>query len=84
MFKKKYKIEVVPESQYTDFSETLEEKKYATNKTLIAAGAVPISVATGLAITRNVNTSEQYSSTVIPVSATVTEPINVLTHLKNP
>lgn len=79
MFKKKHKIEVVPESEYTDFSNHMEDKKYATNKTLIGAAVIPISVATGLAVTRLTTTSEHYSSTIIPVSAPVSEPINVLT-----
>ena len=78
MFKKKYKIEVVPESEYTDFNNQLEDKSYATNKTLIAAAVVPLSVATGLAVTRLTSTPEHYSSTIIPVSAPVIEPINVL------
>ncbi|MER2169061.1 MAG: hypothetical protein ABS938_00340 [Psychrobacillus psychrodurans] len=78
MFKKKYKIGVVPESEYTDFSNRVEDKKYATNKTLIAAAVVPISVATGLAVSRIANPPTHYSSTIIPVSAPVTDPINVL------
>lgn len=79
MFKKKYKIEVVPESEYTDFSHRVEDKTYATNKTVIGAAVVPIGVATGLAVTRLTSTPEHYSSTLIPTSAPVTEPINVLT-----
>lgn len=86
MFKKKYKIEVVPESQYTDFSERVEEKQYASNKMVVAAAVVPAAVATGLAIKRMISTPENYSSTMIPVSAPVTEPINVLANapLPNP
>ena len=78
MFKKQHKIEVVPESEYTDFGNRVEDKQYATNKTLIGAAIVPISVATGLAVTRLASTPTQYSSTIIPVSAPVNEPINVL------
>lgn len=78
MFKKKYKIEVVPESEYTDFSHRVDDKQYATNKTLIGASVIPISVATGLVAKKLTTSAEQYSSTVIPVSAPVTEPINVL------
>ncbi|MEK3976033.1 hypothetical protein [Psychrobacillus sp. FSL K6-1267] len=78
MFKMKSKIEVVPESDYTDFSDLMEDSRYATNKTLIAAAVVPISVATGLAVTRLVSTPAHYSSTVIPVSTPKIEPVNVL------
>ena len=79
MFKKNYKIEVVPEHEYTDFGDRLEEtKKYATNKTVIAAGLVPLTVATGLTIKRMVSEPTTYTSTIIPVSAPITEPINVL------
>ena len=79
MFKKNYKIEVVPEHEYTDFGDRLEEnKKYATNKTVIAAAVVPLTVATGLSIKRLVSEPTNYTSTIIPVSAPITEPINVL------
>lgn len=43
MFRKKMKIEVVPENQYTDFSDRLiaEGNKYATKRT-VAAALVPV------------------------------------------
>lgn len=82
MFKRKDKIEVVPESAYTDFSDRFQEdKKYATNKTLLAAAVVPVSVAAGLTVTRIISTPENYSSAIIPVSAPVTEPLNALTQI---
>lgn len=49
MFKNKNKRVVVPESEYTDFSDRLETDKseYATKETYIAAALVPIAGALG-------------------------------------
>lgn len=85
MFQKKYKIEVVPESEYTDFSHRVREDAYATNKTIIGAASVPLTAAIGLSIYRFSTTPTiEHTSTTIPISApiiepsTVIEPINVL------
>lgn|GEM_PF-1230940 len=77
MFKKKHKIEVVPENEYTDFSYRVKEDSYST-KTTIAIGLIPIAAAAGLSI-YSLNTHDTYSSTVIPVTSPVIEPtLNVL------
>lgn len=75
MFKRKHKIEVVPESEYTDFSHRFNEDrdKYATKRTVAVASLVPLTVGTTLVVHRFKSTPE-----VVTVSAPVTEPINVL------
>lgn len=73
MFKRKEKIEVVPESEYTDFSDRVPGNAYATNKTVFAAAAIPAAVSIGLIIHR---LSETTTTTPIPVSAV---PVNVVT-----
>lgn len=89
MFKKR-KIEVVPESQYTDFSDRIDESKYATKKTVIAA-SIPIAVVVPIVTNKMLNHTETYTTTTIPVAATapiepilqipVTEPVlHTLTH----
>ena len=81
MFKRKHKIEVVPELEYTDFSHRVKDNAYVTNKTMIVATLVPTTAAIGLSIYA-LNTPETYSTTTIPVKATATtpisEPVNVL------
>lgn len=81
MFRKKNNIEVVPESEYTDFSHRVKEDAYATNKTIIGASLIPITAAMGLSI-YSLNTPKTYTTTTIPVNAPVTppisEPVNVL------
>lgn len=71
MFKKRMKIEVVPESQYTDFSERLraEGDKYATKKTIIAA-TIPLAVAVPI-VASSLIKSESYTTTTIPVAAAI-------------
>lgn len=48
MFKRTNKIEVVPESEYTDFSHRVPGDAYATKKTVAIAAAVPAAVSIGL------------------------------------
>lgn len=78
----KNKIEVVPESEYTDFNYRIPGDAYATNKTIRAASLIPTLAAIGLSI-YSLNTPETYTTTTIPVNAPVTtlisEPVNVLT-----
>lgn len=71
MFKRKDKIEVVPESAYTDFSHRVPGDAYATIKTVAAAAVVPAVVSAGLLIER---LSETTATTLIPVTA----PVNVV------
>lgn len=80
MFKKKMKIEVVPESEYTDFSHRDRNDAYATNKTIIGAALVPTTAAIGISI-YSLNTPETYSTTTIPVTSPVIEPVNVISQL---
>lgn len=69
MFKKR-KIEVVPENQYTDFSDRLDESKYATKKTVIAA-CIPLAVVVPIVASKMASPAEIYTSTTIPVAAAV-------------
>ncbi len=48
MFNRKHKIEVVPESEYTDFSHRVPGDAYATRKTVAIAATVPAAVSIGL------------------------------------
>lgn len=79
MFKSNNKIEVVPETDYTDFSHRVPGDAYATNKTVLAAAIVPAAVSVGLLINRltESNTTTSIPLTT-PVSAPVIEPVNVL------
>lgn len=82
MFKQKYKIEVVPESEYTDFSSRLkaEGDQYASKKYMVGAALIPAITSVGLIAHR---LSDSQSSAIIPVSAPVPtlliEPVNVIT-----
>ena len=48
MFRRKNKIEVVPESEYTDFSHRDPKDAYATRKTVAIAAIVPTAASVGL------------------------------------
>ncbi|WP_144511632.1 hypothetical protein [Bacillus sp. FJAT-22090] len=76
MFGKKNKIEVVPESAYTDFSYRDPDDAYATKKTVLAAPIVPTAVSVGLLVHR---LSQAKTTTSIPVSAPIIEPVSILT-----
>lgn len=82
MLFKRNKIEIVPESAYTDFSHRDRNDAYATNKTIIGAALIPTTAAIGLSL-YSFNTPDTYSTTTIPVTAPVTtpviEPVNVIT-----
>ena len=81
MFKRQHKIEVVPESEYTDFSSRLkaEGDQYATKKYMVGAALIPSAVSVSLIAHR---LTESQSSTIIPVSAPLPtpliEPVNIL------
>ena len=48
MFKSRFKTEVVPATEYTDFSERFpNDEKYATLKHVVVAGAIPTLTAVG-------------------------------------
>lgn len=66
-FKKKNNIEVVPESDYTDYSERFEQ--YATMKTVAIASIIPTAASVGLVAHRLLA-----SDTSIPISAPVAIP----------
>lgn len=80
MFKRKHKIEVVPESSYTDYSYRFEEEsnksEYATKETYMVAALVPTTAILGL-MAFDKPTLEQTTSQMIPVSTTSTiiEPV---------
>ena len=68
MFKKKYKIEVVPESEYTDFSHRVPGDAYATKKTVALAAVVPAVASIGLLAHRlSQGSTEQIITTSAPV-----------------
>ncbi|WP_418301264.1 hypothetical protein [Lysinibacillus fusiformis] len=76
MFKKRIKIEVVPASEYTDYSDRFKgDEKYATLRHVALAASVPTltAVGTGLFLFNKFN--DTYSSTVIPVSEPIQQPI---------
>lgn len=79
MFKHNQKIEVVPESEYTDFSYRVPGDAYATKKTVLAAATIPATASIGLIISR---LSETNTTNIIPTTAPVispvVEPVNVL------
>ncbi|MDF2064955.1 hypothetical protein [Bacillus sp. Cr_A10] len=80
MFKRKYKIEVVPESKYTDFSHRDPGDVYATKKTVVAAAAIPAAVSIGLIINR---LSEAYTTVSLPLTTPVIEPVNIIPQVPN-
>lgn len=74
MFKCNHKIEVVPESQYTDFSSRLKKEgnQYVSKKYMVGAALIPAVTSVGLIAHR---LTESQSSTIIPVSAPVPTPL---------
>lgn len=73
---KKLKTEVVPATEYTDFSERfLNDEKYATLKHVAVAGAIPTltAVGTGLFIYNKFQAAN--SSTILPVNVPVQQPL---------
>ena len=80
MFKRKNKIEVVPELEYTNFSHREKDDAYATNKMIIGATLVPTTAAIGLSLYA-LKTPKTYSSTAIPANAPVIEPTSFLSQL---
>lgn len=78
MFKKHIKTEVVPASEYTDYSDRFEgDEKYATLRHVALAAAIPstVTVGTGLFMFNKFN--DTYSSSIMPVAAPqqVMEPV---------
>lgn len=74
MFKRNQKIEVVPESEYTDYSDRDPSlSQFATKRTVAAAAVVPAAVSIGLLMERLTE-----SNVAVPVTAQVVEPVNVL------
>ncbi len=76
MFKKRIKTEVIPVSEYTDFSDRLpDDEKYATLKHVAIASAVPSITAIGAGLLMYNNFQESYSSSLIPVNTQIPQPI---------
>lgn len=72
MFKKRIKTEVVPTSEYTDYSDRFEgDEKYAKLRHVAIAAAIPSTVAVGTGLFMFNKFNDTYSSTVIPVNAPV-------------
>lgn len=76
MFKKRIKPEVVPASEYTDYSDRfVGDEKYATLKHVAIAAAIPSTVAVGTGLFMYNNFKVSYSSTMMPVSVPVQQPV---------
>lgn len=78
MFKRKDKIEVVPESAYTDFSDRVPGDSYATRKDLAIAALTPVAIGAPIIAYKLMNTPDTYTAASIPVNAPVVETIPVL------
>jgi len=76
MFNKRIKTEVVPASEYTDYSERfVGDEKYATLKHVAIAATIPSTVAVGTGLFMYNNFQNAYSSTMIPVNVPVPQPV---------
>lgn len=78
MFKKRIKTEVVPVSEYTDYSDRfVGDEKYATLKHVAIAATIPSTVAVGAGLFMINKFNDTYSSVTIPVAAPqqVMEPV---------
>ncbi|MFL1998334.1 hypothetical protein VYF65_004134 [Lysinibacillus irui] len=76
MFKKRIKTEVIPVSEYTDFSDRFpDDEKYATLKHVAIASAVPSLTAIGAGLLMYNNFKESYSSSLLPTNAQISQPI---------
>lgn len=73
MFKKRLKV--VPVEDYTDYSDRLDNDKFATRKQVAIATAIPSVAAVGVGAMIYNSFKDTYSATVIPVSAPVVQPI---------
>lgn len=74
MFKRKAQMEVVPESEYTDFSDRYENKGPSNGILFTAATAATASLAT-MAVTKYTNPT----TIAPPIPLPTEEPVNVLT-----
>ncbi|MEQ6355891.1 hypothetical protein ABNX05_14775 [Lysinibacillus sp. M3] len=72
MFKKRFKTEVVPVNEYTDFSDRFEgDEKYATLRHVAIAASVPVITAVGTGLFMFNKFHSAISSLNIPVDAPV-------------
>jgi hypothetical protein len=70
------KLEVVPEGQYKDFSNRLDESKYATKRTVIAA-CIPLAVAVPIVVGILTTSTDTYTTASIPVAAAIQPPPSI-------
>ncbi|WCH46357.1 hypothetical protein [Lysinibacillus sp. OF-1] len=76
MFKKRIKTEVVPASEYTDYSDRFHgDEKYATLRHVAMAATIPSTVAVGTGLFMFNKFNGAHSSTITPVTAPVQQPI---------
>lgn len=76
MFKKRIKTEVVPASEYTDYSDRfVGDEKYATLKHVAIAASIPTLTAVGTGLFMYNNFKASYSSTIIPVNVPTPQPV---------
>lgn len=84
MIGRKLAYEVVPETEYTDFSDRHEKKKPG-NGALIGAGIAATASLSTYAITRIINTPANFTATIPPPlppsTSPILEPINVLSQI---
>ncbi|WP_324730290.1 hypothetical protein VO178_09750 [Lysinibacillus fusiformis] len=72
MFKKRFRTEVVPANEYTDYSDRFEgDEKYATLRHVALAASVPTLTAIGTGLFMFNKFNNTYSSTAMPVSAPI-------------
>ncbi|WP_419958992.1 hypothetical protein [Psychrobacillus sp. BM2] len=85
MFKRQPKIEVVPESEYTDYSHRFQDEsdnrsEYATKETYMIAALVPTSAILGFMAFDKPTPIIEQSTQMIPVSSTpIIEPTEIMT-----
>lgn len=76
MFKSRIKTEVVPATEYTDFSERFpNDEKYATLKHVAVAGAIPTLTAVGTGLFLYNKFHDTNSSTLLPVNVPIQQPV---------
>ncbi len=76
MFKKRFRTEVVPANEYTDYSDRFEgDEKYATLRHVALVASIPTLTAVGTGLFMFNKFNNTYSSTAIPVSAPVQQVI---------
>lgn len=81
MFFRRKKVETVPASEYTDYSERFaeleKERSYATKKDLAVVSAIPAAASVGLVTHRLMSKPPIIEQTIPPVHPQIIEPVNL-------